>query len=198
MKTEIVQIPPKVTNLPKPKFKTVAATPKPSAKLNLIKKETEKNIDLKRKSLPANISKQQFSTPPTNNQNDLIFKKPLSANDRLTNFRKNLEDKKNEKILAYEDVEMEDFQINQNNLTNQTGSDEEMEWESITDEQILEGVTEMRHYYNQNNDDLLNIEISKDYKLDFSDEHFYVVVDTNIFLSNLGFLENLVGKNLKS
>lgn len=185
IKPEIVPIPPKV--VPKPKFKTVPQPPK----VNLIKKETEKKIDLKRKSLPAYLPKPQISTPPTNNKSDLIFNKPFSANERLSNFRKNLDDKRIEKILAYEDVEMEDYQSNQTG-----GSDEEMEWETITDEQILEEVTEIRLLGTQQNDgSAINV---GDYMLDFRDDHFYIVVDTNIFLSNLGFLENLVGKKIKS
>lgn len=98
-----------------------------------------------------------------------------------------MDDKRNEQILVYEDVEMED----------QTGTEdnEEMEWETITDEQILEEVTGIRLLGTEQN---YEINVGGDYMLDFRDDHFYVVVDTNIFLSNLGFLEKLVGKKIKS
>lgn len=195
MKAAIIPIQPKPAPpkpaAPKPKFKTVAAPPT-SAKVNVIRKEIETKVDLKRKSLPANLPKPLFSTPTNNNESELIYKKPNSAaNDRLSNFRKNLSDKKIEENLGFQDVEMTDI------LRDYPESDEEMEWETITDEKILEEVTEIR-LGGQQNDNVVNIGVSSDYLLDFRDDHFYIVVDTNIFLANLGFLESLVGKNIKS
>ena len=112
-----------------------------------------------------------------------------SARKILHSSRKTVQDRLN----ISSDVFMMD--ISDDITTEET--DDKMEWEEIPVQKIVEKVQKVR-----NNPDISSM--SSDDKVrtshrnvQHSEDHFYCVIDTNVFLSNLDFIKTMIGKNFR-
>lgn len=76
--------------------------------------------------------------------------------------------------------------------------DDKMDWEEIPSEKVVEKVQNVR-----NNPDMSSMSSNNKVRtshrnVQHSEDHFYCVIDTNVFLSNLDVIKTMVGKIYKS
>lgn len=77
-------------------------------------------------------------------------------------------------------------------------ADDKMDWEEIPVEKIVETVQNVR-----NNPDSSSMSSNEEIrtshkKFQHSEDHFYCIIDTNVFLSNLDFIKSIIGRNFLS
>jgi hypothetical protein len=143
-------------------------------------------------------SKKQQTTPetPKAHSSPSIFG---VASQRLTKLRDSLV--LQQQISVDEDELMEDESFNSTYISTERQEVERMDWEEIPEEVILKEIQEIR-------ETKLDTTVSRSFvptclpnlpssKQQNGTEHFFIVVDTNVFLSHLKFISTFSVRKLK-
>lgn len=120
-----------------------------------------------------------------------------SSNDTDNSARKILHSSKKsvqDRLNMNSDVLMLD--VSRDITTEET--DDKMDWEEIPVEKIVETVQNVRNNTDSSCMSSNDVIRTSHRNIQHSEDHFYCVIDTNVFLSNLDFIKSLIGRNFHS
>ncbi|CAO1393167.1 unnamed protein product [Diamesa serratosioi] len=169
-----------------------------TSSLNVESERIQASGSIKRKSEPSEnkdifIPKRQTSSDNNNNASSTPRRSSAINYNSDNSARKIIQSNKisvQDRININHDVFMLDVSGN----TTIEETDDKMEWEEIPVEEIVEKVQNVRN--NQGTTSMSPIDKlrTSHRNVQHSEDHFYFVIDTNVFLSNLDFIKSIMGK----